>query len=165
MERKAKIGADALLIAGIVFSCVGALFLVIGIALSFSMNGKDAAVFLLAFGGIGLIFLVVGLIFLIVKIKKKLLCNRLLQSGNYIMAEISEVNVNYNVTINGRSPYVVECRYQDMAGNVHIFASRCLYFNPEPLLQSQMVKVYVEGDNYKHYYVDIDEILPKVIRH
>lgn len=57
----------------------------------------------------------VGLIFLIVKIKKKLLCNRLLCSGNYIMAEISEVNVNYNVTVNGRSPYVVECRYQDIA--------------------------------------------------
>lgn len=60
---------------------------------------------------------------------------------------------------------MVECRYQDMEGNVHIFTSRCLYFNPEPLLQSPMVKVDVEGDNYKHYYVDIAEILPKVIRH
>lgn len=165
MERKAKIGADALLIVGIVFSCMGALFFVIGIALSFVMSGQDAVIFLLAFGGTGFVFLAVGLIFLMVKIKKKRLCNRLLRSGNYIMAEISEVTVNYNVSVNGRSPYVVECRYQDMAGNVHIFASRCLYFNPGPLLQNQMVKVYVEGDDYKHYYVDIDEVLPKVIRH
>lgn len=40
-----------------------------------------------------------------------------------------------------------------------------LVFQSRTALQSPAVKVYVEGDNYKHYYVDIDEILPKVIRH
>ena len=81
------------------------------------------------------------------------------------MAEIAETKINYNVRINGKSPYVVECQYWDMAGNAHIFKSRCLYFNPEPLFKDRMVRVYVEGDNYKNYYVDIDEVLPRVIRH
>ena len=112
-----------------------------------------------------MIFLAIGLVFLVIKIRRKQRCNRLLQSGSYIMAEIAETKINYNVRINGKSPYVVECQYWDMAGNVHIFKSRCLYFNPESLFKDRMVRVYVEGDNYKNYYVDIDEVLPRVIRH
>lgn len=165
MEQKAKIGFDALLIIGIIFSILGPVFIAIGILLFFTQNGEEAIIFLSIYGGMGFIFLVIGLIFLAVKIKEKQRSNRLLRFGNYIMAEISETRINYNVRVNGRSPYVVECQYRDMEGNVHIFKSRYLYFNPETLFQDTMVKVYVEGDNYKHYYVDIDGVLPHVIRH
>ena len=58
-----------------------------------------------------------------------------------------------------------QARYQDMYGNVHIFKSRDLYFDPTDLFKDQMVKVYVDGDNYKRYYVDIDEVLPNVIEY
>ena len=27
------------------------------------------------------------------------------------------------------------------------------------------VKVYVENDSFKHYYVDVDEILPQYVEH
>lgn len=56
-----------------------------------------------------------------------------------------------------------------MYGNIHIFRSRNLSFDPTPPLTDQMVRVYVEGENFKHYYMDIDSVLPevmlKVIRH
>ncbi len=164
MERKAKIGIDVLLILGIVFTGFG-LFFILGAVFPFALNIEETVIFKLTFGGVGLIFFALGLVFLAIKVRQKQRNNRLLQSGNYIMAEIAETKINYNVMINGRFPYVVECQYRDMAGNIHIFRSRYLYFNPEALFQDRMVKVYVEGDNYKHYYVDIDGVLPRVIRH
>lgn len=165
MERKAKIGFDALLVVGIIFSILGPFLIVIGISAFLAVRSEEDIIFLSVYGGTGLIFLVIGLAFLTIKIKQRQRCNRLLESGSYIMAEIAGTGINYNVRINGKSPYVVECQYRDMLGNVHIFKSRCLYFNPEPLFQDRLVKVYVEGDDYKHYYVDIDGVLPQVIRH
>lgn len=165
MERKAKIGFDGMLIVGIVFAIVGPILIAVGISVFLAVPGEGNIIFLSVYGSMGLIFLAIGLVFLVIKIRRKQRCNRLLQSGSYIMAEIAETKINYNVRINGKSPYVVECQYWDMAGNVHIFKSRCLYFNPESLFKDRMVRVYVEGDNYKNYYVDIDEVLPRVVRH
>ena len=61
-------------------------------------------IFLLIFGGVGLLFFVLGLIFLIMEFRKKFRNDKLLKSGNYVMAEISEVELNYNVTVNMRHP-------------------------------------------------------------
>lgn len=147
MERKAKIGFDGMLIVGIVFAIVGPILIAVGFPYFWRFPVKET-LFLSVYGSMGLIFLAIGLVFLVIKIRRKQRCNRLLQSGSYIMAEIVETKINYNVRINGKSPYVVECQYWDMAGNVHIFKSRCLYFNPESLFKDRMVRVYVEGDNY-----------------
>ena len=166
MERKSKTGLSALLIVGSVFTIVGASFLAIGLIIYYALKEEEGAIlFLLIFGGIGLLFFVLGVIFLIVELKKKLRNDKLLGAGNYVMAEVLEVTLNYNVAVNRRHPYIVRCRYQDMYGNVHIFKSRDLYFDPTDLFKDQMVKVYVDGDNYKRYYVDIDEVLPNVIEY
>lgn len=121
--------------------------------------------FLAVFGGIGLLFLVIGLICLMMLVRQINRSNRLLREGNCIMAEVSEIRRNYNITLNGRYPYRVIGRYRDMYGNIHIFKSRNLFFNPDALLKDNMVKVYVDGDSFKYYYMDIDEILPKVVEH
>lgn len=163
-ERKAKQGISALLIVGIVFACMGAVYLAVGIAF-FLWEREDVAVFLMSFGGLGLIFLIAGAICLFLEIRKRRRCNRLLSAGRYITAEITEVNICYTVRVNRRYPYVVICRYQDMEGNVHLFKSRHLFFDPAPLLKDRMVRVYVEDGNFKHYYVDIDEVLPNVVMH
>ena len=165
MERKIKTEINAILIIGIVFSFMGAIFLLTGTIIYCQLDERDAIPFLLIFGGIGLLFLVIGLIFLIIEIRKKTWNTKLLRSGNYIMAEISEVRMNYAVNVNGRYPFIVVCRYQDMLGNVHMFKSRNLYFDPSGLFKDQNVKVYVDGEEFKHYYVDIDEILPNIIEH
>lgn len=166
MDRKSKTGPNALLIVGSIFTVLGALFVAIGLITYCALKGDEAAVLLLLiFGGIGLIFFVLGVIFLIVVLKKKLRNDRLLESGNYVMAQIMEVVLNYNVEVNGRHPYNVRCSYQDSCGNGHIFKSRDLFFDPTNLFKDQMVRVYVDGENYRHYYVDIDEILPNVIEH
>lgn len=166
MERKAKTGLSALLIVGSVFTILGAVFLATGMIVYYALKEEEGAIlFLLIFGGIGLLFFILGLIFLIVVAQKKARSDKLLNAGNYVMAEIHEVALNYNVAVNRRHPYIVRCRYQDMYGNVHIFKSRDLYFDPTDLFKDQMVKVYVDGENYKRYYVDIDEVLPNVIEY
>lgn len=168
MERKAKTGMNVWLLIGIIFTIVGVSFSVTMVVVFFAFKDSDPMTFWLflpIFGLMGVIFLVFGLILLTSQIRKKVRSNRLLNSGNYITAEITEVTMNYTVRINGRHPFVVKCIYQDMAGNVHIFKSRDLHFDPRELLKSQQVKVYVDGEDFKHYYVDIDEVLPKVINH
>lgn len=161
-ERKAKSGVSAFLIIGIVFTCIGAGYLAVGIAVF--LDG-ESAFFKLIFGGLGLVFFITGLICLFGEIEKRCRNNRLLCSGNYILAEIAEVVWCTNIRINGRHPYMVMCQYRDMEGNVHMFKSRYLNFDPEPLFKDRMVRIYVENENFRHYYVDIDEVLPKVIQH
>lgn len=168
MERKAKTGVSAWLIIGIVFTIVGTVFLAVLIGLFFCLRKIDPMtffVFLLVFGIMAPIFLVFGLICLIHEIGKKHRSNRLLNAGHYIMAEITEVTFNGAVRVNGGHPFIIKCIYQDMAGNIHIFKSRDLFFDPRPLLKDQQVKVYVDADNFNHYYVDVDSVLPQVINH
>lgn len=165
MERKAKTSFGARLIVGIVFTAIGIIYLAVGIPLYFFLPDRDSRIFTYTFGGLGMVFLILGIVFLALEIQKKRHCNRLLRDGNYITAEISEISLDYSIRVNRRYPYTVICRYQDMTGTVHMFKSRNLYFNPEPLLQGQTVKIYVDGKDFRHYYMDIDEVLPKVIRH
>lgn len=166
-KKKAKMGMSAMLIVGILFFLMGIIFLPTGIGIYLAEKEfmGEAIIFLITFGGTGLIFSVLGLIFLIISINKKLRCDRLLQEGNYIMAEVMEITRNLNVRINNRHPFIVKCCYQDGYGNLHIFKSRNLLFDPSIILKDNMVRVYVDGQNYNHYYVDIDEALPNVIEH
>lgn len=168
MERKAKTGVSVWLIIGIVFTIVGAVFLAVLIGLFFCLRKIDSMTFwgfLLVFGIMAPIFLVIGLWCFVHEIGKKRQSNRLLNAGNYIMAEITEVTFNGAVRVNGKHPFIIKCIYQDMEGNIHIFTSRDLFFDPRPFLKDQQVKVYVDADNYNHYYVDVDSVLPQVIRH
>lgn len=166
-EKKAKMGISGMLIVAIVFIIMGIAFLPTGVGIYLSGIGtaSETIIFLAVFGGTGGVFLIVGGILLALFINKKKRYNRLLKNGQYVMAEIAEVRINYSVQVNARHPYVVHCRYQDNYGNIHIFKSRNLMFNPMDIMKDNMVKVYVDGENYKYYYVDIDEILPNIIEH
>lgn len=164
-KRKAKRGWTVLLILSIIFITLGTLYIIVGAVVGNLAFNEDAVIFGYTFGGLGAVFLIVGGICLSLEICKRRLINKLLHSGQYIMAEISEITMNYAVRVNFRHPYIVICRYQDMNGYVHTFRSRNLNFDPAPLLRDRMVRVYVEGDDFRHYYVDIDEVLPAVIAH
>lgn len=167
-NKKVKVGINAIFMVGLIFTIIGAIFLVVGIALGIGLRrelGLDAIVFLFSFGGMGSLFFVMGLGFLIALGNKKRTAQRLLNNGNYVIAEIFDILQNYNVSVNARHPFVVSCKYEAIDGTVHIFKSRYLYFNPEPLLKNNVVRVYVDNDNFKKYYVDIDEVLPTIVEH
>ena len=172
MEKKARIGRSALLIIGIIYTALGATLVILGVALaarasaqSCSMICLDAFMVGLIFGGIGAIFLILGIIFLIVELCKKKRSDALLASGHYVLGEVVDIAANINVNVNGRYPYYIVVQYIDPHGVRHIFKSPSLRIFRDPELLGKKVKVYVENDNFKHYYVDVDEILPKYVEH
>ena len=165
MEKKARIGQSALMIIGIIYTALGGTFVILGTALAALLRDSDAFMVGLIFGGIGGIFLVLGIIFLVVEICKKKRSDALLASGHYILGEVVDIAANVNVNVNGRYPYYIIAQYIDPHGVRHIFKSPSLRIFRDPELLGKKVKVYVEDDNFKHYYVDVDEILPKYVEH
>ena len=165
MEKKARIGRSALLIIGIIYTALGGTFVILGIVLAALLRDSDAFMVGLIFGGIGAIFLILGIIFLIVELCKKKRSDALLASGHYILGEVVDIAANINVNVNGRYPYHIIVQYIDPHGVRHIFRSPGLRIFRDPELLGKKVKVYVENDNFKHYYVDVDEILPKYVEH
>ena len=165
MEKKARIGQSALMIIGIIYTALGGTFVILGAALAALLRDSDAFMVGLIFGGIGAIFLILGIIFLIVELCKKKRSDALLASGHYILGEVVDIAANINVNVNGRYPYHIIVQYIDPHGVRHIFRSPGLRIFRDPELLGKKVKVYVENDNFKHYYVDVDEILPKYVEH
>ena len=164
MEKKARIGRSALLIIGIIYAALGGTFVVLGTALA-ALLRDDGLMIGLIFGGIGGIFLILGIIFLAAEFCKKKRSDALLASGHYVLGEVVDIAANINVNVNGRYPYHIIVQYVDPHGVRHIFRSPSLRIFRDPELIGKKVKVYVENDNFKHYYVDVDEILPKYVEH
>lgn len=171
MERKAKMGLSAMMIVAVTFTILGVTFLPIGIIAGMGLMQVDGdfIIFVLMFTGLGSIFFVLGVVFLIIEIKKRNRCNRLLAEGYYIYAEVMDVNQNFNIQYgNHGHPYVVKCGYTDENGTLHIFKSRNLTKFPGNNLIGQQIRIYLDRNDYnsfKKYYVDIDEILPNVVEH
>lgn len=161
-QKKAKMGTSALLIFGIVYTVLGGLFAVMGIVLSAAL---DESLFGLIFGGIGSIFLVLGLIFLYITHRRKARANALLAQGYYVWGQIMEFIPNFNVRVNGRHPFITLVRYIDSNGTAHVFRSASMPVYPDLALIGHQVKVYVERDNFKHYYVDLAEIWDQYVVH
>ena len=170
-NKKINLGISAMDIISIVYIIIGAVLLIIGfISTGFSFSHPEKvtgspSLFLFIFGGIGSIFLILGIIFLIMRIKKRNKIKTLITSENCVYAVITGFSQNYNLTVNGHHPYVIECSYTDSNGTMHIFKSRNIFFNPIDIVTDMNVPVYVSPDNYKNYYVDIDAILPNIEQH
>lgn len=91
---------------------------------------------------------------------------RAYESGNYVMAKITDMKVNPSINGTHGSPYVLECQYKDPdTGAVHIWYSRNLYMNVKELLTSDEVPVYVDRSDYRVAFVDVDAILPEISVH
>lgn len=145
-------------IAGIILSIIGGVFFLVGVILSAAISeGEAIEILRLVFMLIGAFLLAMGIIFVIVATQKNKKKQSLIENGKYIMAIIKNIRLNVSVRINGRHPKYAECYYEDpMTGNVHVFRSENMENIPEELIGSE-VKVYVEGDNFKNYYVDIKQ--------
>ena len=165
MEKKARIGRSALLIIGIIYTGLGGIFVILGVALTALLRSDDGLMIGLIFGGIGGIFLILGIIFLIVEFCKKKRSDALLASGHYVLGEVVDIAANINVNVNGRYPYYIIVQYVDPHGVRHIFKSPSLRIFRDPELIGKKVKVYVGNDSFKHYYVDVDGILPQYVEH
>ena len=165
MERRTKMGWNALWLLGIIYTALGAVFLVLGGA--FFFLGTDEELRLLGgiFSLIGGIFGLLGVIFMWIELGKRKRYDRLLASGKYIWGQVVDCQLNYNVRINGRSPVIFVVKYVDGRGITHIFRSNSVKTYRDPALIGKQVKVYVSDDSFRHYYVDAQSLLPNTVEH
>lgn len=109
----------------------------------------------------GVIFLCVGIIPIIGSIRRKAKIKKVQETGRTLYATVDEISCNTSYTFNGRHPYVIFCSYRDDYKNItYRFKSESLWFNPEPAVTAgSMIRVFVEENNYKNYYVDTESMI------
>lgn len=165
MERKVKLSLRPAGIVGIVFSCLGAIYLCVGIGVSAFGTEEDSRiaglVFLVLAGG----FLVSGVILGILELCYRQRLCKVISAGRSIWGEVADVVQNPHVRINDRMPYNLLVRYTDAQGQIHLFRSENLYTYPDRSVIGKQVRVYVEYPLSKYYYVDLQGVLPNVIEH
>ena len=166
---KKKYGWTEKGIVGFIFTPMGLFFLILGVALWRLDAGDTPAesrIFLFVFGGMGAAFLLVGLGLLLADVSRRHAMRRAYEGGFYVMAKIVGTQTKTNVNSYGTNPNVVECHYKDPdTGEMHIYYSRYLFFNPSDMFTTDEVPVYIDRLGGKGVFVDIDAALPKVVLH
>ena len=168
-EHKKKYGWTDKGIVGMLLAPLGFIFLTLGTLFWYykvGNNPSDPQIFLYVFGGIGGCLFLVGMALLLADLYRRMLQRRAYESGFYVMAKIADVQRQKNININGKNPYKVECHYTDPAtGILHVYYSRYLYTNVEGLFLSDQVPVYIDRENDRTGFVDIDAVLPDIQVH
>ena len=167
--KKVRLGIQPADILVIVFLSIGSVFTLIGIILALNINtmiryGTDNVTFLPGvFASIGLPFVIIGLAALFYSLHRRQLIQKAVNEGQYVMADVEHIEQNTSVTVNGKNPFIVICRYQDpVTDDMHEFRSRNLNYYPKELLNSR-IRVFVSQKSPKYYYVDIDDALSEEI--
>lgn len=171
--RRLDTGAKVYLVCGSVFCAVGVLMLFFCGFMAANMDyvmkhGRgDVQLLPLIFGAVGGITTAIGIAVLWWYLRSARKKNRLLEQGEYIIANITGFPRDYRVTVNRRPAYRIECTYQDPGtGIVHVFESGNVFFDPAYYVKADTVRVYIDRNSgYKDYYVDIDSILPEAEWH
>ena len=145
-------------IVGGIFTVMGAIFGFLGLFLLYQLGFEPMLIFC-ALGGI---FMAVGVGLLIAQNRMRRRRARLLKEGQRINADIIEIGYDTRVTVNGRCPLVIRCQAVNPAdGCVYVFQSQPFWFDPAPFLGNRtQLPVYVDPDNYRHYAVDTEGIVP-----
>lgn len=106
--------ADGLAIAAMVFLLLGVIFAFTGVPLTFFLVTAFVG---LPFSGLGLLFLAAGGIILYQKYEKARTIVRVLREGQAAPGQITSVDANYNVQVNGRNPWTIGYSFE-VAGNL-----------------------------------------------
>lgn len=126
-------------------------------------NAEAVTVFVSVLGIQSLIFGSIGAGVLINIRKKEHLREALIANGYFKTAVVVETERVYNVRINSRHPYRVVCRIEEN-GVLHEYRSDLLMHDPG-LLPGDSVNVYLDWQDDKRYYVDVESAAPEIIRH
>ena len=162
--NKTKFEWSATLICEIVFGLIGTIFTGFGVGFFFVMRSMGESsdlggvewIFPLVFGGIGVAFLIVFGVLLYLSAKRKASRRRLIASGSFVNAQVTEIKRDHFVEINGRNPYYVICQGRNpYTGEMVSFRSGNITENPAPL-SGQYRRVFVDFKNPETYYVELD---------
>ena len=146
----------AVAIVCLVFGVLGTVFTGIGTAFLLNlsrMNGMPLF-FPLIFGGLGLAFLLTALVLLIGALGAERKRRAVRDRGNLVTARVTDVRLDRNVSVNGRHPYVVECRYEG-DGQAYLLSSERIWTGRPDIAPGAEIPVYWDDYDPKHYTVDL----------
>lgn len=114
---------------------------------------------------IGLVFLLIGLSMIISNLNKSSVKRYVLNNGQMVTAEITDIYLNTSYSVNGRHPFVITCDWKNPStGSVHEFKSENLWFNPKKVLEDEKnINVFIDPINPKRYYVDTRSLDKKIV--
>lgn len=112
-------------------------------------------------GGIGFVFVDIALVFMVMGLVGARRKDHLLAQGVPIDTEFQSVQLNSSLKVGSRSPYRIFTQWQNPStGEIHVFESENLWFDPTDYVDGKRIRVYIEQNNPRKYYVDVS-FLPK----
>ncbi len=139
-----------------------------GIYIYYDKNNPGSVLYNEKEGMGGPILYIVGVVFILVSVALVFvnanLYRKIAMSKNrrVYRAEVTEVFVDYEVKINKRHPYRVDCQVRNPeTGKMMLFRSGMVRMNLEPY-QIKYVNVYVNPKNPRQYYVDVQGAVDKL---
>ena len=113
-------------------------------------------------GVMGAIFFLIGAGVTLVPMLKKRQGEYLKEQGRAIETDFKSVRVNGAVFVNGRNPFRVLTQWKDPASSqVRVFESNDIWYDPTNHINSQRIRVFIDKNNPKKYYVDLS-FLPRM---
>ena len=177
-ESFKKFGLGMRGIMGGILMIVGSVVTVLGLVVAVvdRVTGNFGLVgVLLVFIGTGLVALFSGLRMFLRDKKKTDGLREAYENNRCIMADIVGIREetsskpsgdNMFTGVSYRNYYVIECHYKDpVTGTTHIYYSPALYYDPNGLIIAKQVPVYIDRDDEKNFFVDIDKALAPVELH
>lgn len=121
-----------------------------------SKSGDTIAYIMLI--GMGLLFTIIGVVPLITMLVRRISSKKLENNGQVLYATVERIDINPNVTVNGRHPHVIYCTYWDAYKDVtYRFKSKNLFSDPGmDYPPGSTIEVYVNPDDYSKYTVKTD---------
>ncbi|MBQ3515035.1 MAG: DUF3592 domain-containing protein [Lachnospiraceae bacterium] len=106
----------------------------------------------------GILFFLIGFFGLFNKIKAAHRKKYLLANGKVLSATVDNIYRNTGYKVNGKSPFIVECKYMDEnTGTTYRFKSENIWTNPNNYLEiGSPINVYVDYEDYSKHYVDTE---------
>ena len=147
---------------GILFTAIAAIEAVVILVLLL-LGRQNIGLFVLPIAIQCPIFGGIGIGFWLYQNRKKQAQERLLANGYYETATVVAIERNNHVRINSRCPYYVVCRFE-RDGVVHEYRSNSVLYIPA-LNYGDPVKVYLDRQDEKNYYVDIESAEHPIVRH
>lgn len=112
---------------------------------------------------LGLVFFLIGFLPLLFMRSSAKMHKRLKETGERVLADFNQVELNSSLKVNNRSPYRIICQWKDpfAPSKVYLFYSENIWFNPEQYINSKQIPVYMDRKNPKKYYMDVS-FLPEI---
>ncbi len=144
---------DTLTLCGMVFAFVGMIFVIVSVFL------KSEPMFYWIFFGMGALFVLVGIVMIAVRLRHDAQSRELMEQNEYVLANVSEIAWDYNETVNGKHPQYIKCTYMNPeTGLMETFRSENVYDVDFNELRKPLVKVYLDRNNHRKYYVDLNSL-------